>query len=60
MHFLCRHILAAGVLENYPGPVAALAAQMPDPHFKKRHRKRRMVQPSVVQVARERLMPGGE
>lgn len=50
----------AGLLETYPGPVAAMSAQFPDPHFKKRHKKRRMVQPSVVQVARERLMPGGK
>ena len=50
----------SGLLRNYPGPVAALSAQFPDPHFKKRHKKRRMVQPSVVEVARERLMPGGE
>jgi tRNA G46 methylase TrmB len=49
-----------GLLESYPGPVAAMSAQFPDPHFKKRHKKRRMVQPSVVQVARQRLRPGGE
>lgn len=56
----CGLFSPAGLLETYPGPVAAMSAQFPDPHFKKRHKKRRMVQPSVVQVARERLMPGGE
>jgi tRNA G46 methylase TrmB len=61
---LCRtsHVTrhTTGLLQDYPGPIAALSAQFPDPHFKKRHRKRRMVQPSVVQVARDLLVPGGE
>jgi hypothetical protein len=55
----CFALSLIGLLENYPGPIAAMSAQFPDPHFKKRHKKRRMVQPSVVQTARERLMPGG-
>jgi tRNA (guanine-N7-)-methyltransferase len=50
----------ARLLEAYPGPVSSLAAQFPDPHFKKRHKKRRMVQQSVVQAARELLVPGGK
>jgi tRNA (guanine-N7-)-methyltransferase len=50
----------ARLLQAYPGPVISLAAQFPDPHFKKRHKKRRMVQQSVVQAARELLVPGGE
>jgi tRNA G46 methylase TrmB len=50
----------ARLLQAYPGPVSSLAAQFPDPHFKKRHQKRRMVQQSVVQAARELLVPGGE
>ncbi|KAF8061311.1 trmB [Scenedesmus sp. PABB004] len=49
----------AGLLASYPGPVAGLSAQFPDPMFKRRHRKRRMVQASVVQAARELLVPGG-
>lgn len=53
-------ISLAELLQSYPGPIAALSAQFPDPHFKKRHKKRRMVQQSVVQAARELLMPGGE
>lgn len=62
VHFLFTNVSVslAGLLETYPGPVAAMSAQFPDPHFKKRHKKRRMVQPPVVQVARERLMPGGQ
>jgi tRNA (guanine-N7-)-methyltransferase len=50
----------AGLLAAYPGPVSTLAAQFPDPHFKRRHKKRRMVQQSVVTAARELLVPGGE
>lgn len=49
-----------GLLSNYPGPVTSLAAQFPDPLFKRRHRKRRMVQASVVDAARHLLVPGGE
>ncbi|WIA34329.1 hypothetical protein OEZ86_012668 [Tetradesmus obliquus] len=50
----------AALLAAYPGPVSTLAAQFPDPHFKKRHKKRRMVQASVVAAARELLVPGGQ
>lgn len=48
-----------GLLAGYPGPLALMTAQFPDPHFKQRHRKRRMVQRGVVEVARELLEPGG-
>jgi tRNA (guanine-N7-)-methyltransferase len=49
-----------GLLRGYPGPVATLSAQFPDPHFKKRHKKRRMVQGSVIETVRDLLMPGGK
>ena len=32
------------MLASYPAPIALLAVQFPDPHFKARHRKRRTVQ----------------
>lgn len=62
VHYLFTNvsISLAGLLRDYPGPVATLSAQFPDPLFKKRHKKRRMVQQSVVQAARELLMPGGK
>lgn len=33
--------------------------QFPDPHFKKKHKKRRMVQPGLVDVVCATLRPGG-
>lgn len=33
--------------------------QFPDPWFKKRHQKRRMIQPEVVEVLAQYLIPGG-
>ncbi len=45
------------VLETYPGPLQCVSIQFPDPWFKKRHQKRRVVQPELVSVLAE-LMPG--
>jgi tRNA (guanine-N7-)-methyltransferase len=33
--------------------------QFPDPHFKRRHRKRRIFQPSMVRAVSRMLPPGG-
>eukprot|EP00878_Enallax_costatus_P039167 GHUV01044715.1.p1 GENE.GHUV01044715.1~~GHUV01044715.1.p1 ORF type:complete len:286 (+),score=54.82 GHUV01044715.1:129-986(+) len=62
VHYLFTNVSVSlsGLLQDYPGPIATLSAQFPDPLFKKRHKKRRMVQQSVVQAARDLLMPGGE
>lgn len=37
-----------------------VTVQFPDPWFKKRHQKRRVIQPEVVQEVAEFLIPGGE
>lgn len=34
--------------------------QFPDPHWKAKHKKRRIVQPALVQTIRDILRPGGE
>lgn len=46
------------VLEGWPGgcPLQWVSIQFPDPWFKKRHQKRRVVQPELVEVLAE-LMP---
>jgi len=44
------------VLSNYPGGLQRVSIQFPDPWFKKRHQKRRVVQPELVEVLAE-LMP---
>lgn len=41
------------------GPVKSVSIQFPDPHFKKRHHKRRVVQPELVATVAEELSPGG-
>ncbi|MGC1217891.1 MAG: tRNA (guanosine(46)-N7)-methyltransferase TrmB [Phormidesmis sp.] len=46
------------VLENYPGLLQCVSIQFPDPWFKKRHQKRRVVQPALVQTLAA-LMPVG-
>ncbi|GBF99595.1 tRNA (guanine-N(7)-)-methyltransferase [Raphidocelis subcapitata] len=48
-----------GILEGYPGPIEAFYVQFPDPHFKRRHRKRRLLQPETVQAMVDALKPGG-
>ena len=45
---------AAGI----PRAVEMVTIQFPDPHFKKRHRKRRVVQPALVRAIAEGLEPG--
>ncbi|KAG2500401.1 hypothetical protein HYH03_001972 [Edaphochlamys debaryana] len=47
------------LLEAYPGPVTDVFIQFPDPHFKRRHHKRRVVQPQLVAAVRDVLQPGG-
>lgn len=46
------------VLAHYPGELQRVSIQFPDPWFKKRHQKRRVVQPALVAVLAE-LMPAG-
>jgi tRNA (guanine-N7-)-methyltransferase len=36
------------VLETYPGKVELATILHPDPHFKKKHKKRRVVQPGLI------------
>ena len=33
--------------------------QFPDPHFKKKHKKRRVVQPQLIEAIDRRLAPDG-
>ena len=36
------------------------ASQFPDPHFKTKHKKRRVIQPQVVHTLERLMPPGGE
>jgi tRNA (guanine-N7-)-methyltransferase len=58
------HILqhdAVEVLEQMipPSSLAGVHLWFPDPWHKKRHHKRRLVQPAFVELVRSRLTPGG-
>ncbi|MEL7052719.1 MAG: tRNA (guanosine(46)-N7)-methyltransferase TrmB [Cyanobacteria bacterium J06588_5] len=46
------------ILESYPGELQCVSIQFPDPWFKKRHQKRRVVQPELVDTLNT-LMPKG-
>lgn len=49
----------ATLLPSYPGPLTVVAVQFPDPHFKERHRKRRVVQAGMASAAAAALARGG-
>ncbi|KAL5161664.1 tRNA (guanine-N(7)-)-methyltransferase [Glycine soja] len=62
-----RHFLFANatisfkqLVESYPGPLALVSILCPDPHFKKRHHKRRVLQKPLVDAIVDNLMPGGQ
>jgi tRNA (guanine-N7-)-methyltransferase len=53
---------AVEVLEREipPGSLAQVRIYFPDPWHKKRHHKRRLVQPDLVELVASRLAPGGQ
>ncbi|XP_052193506.1 uncharacterized protein LOC127801967 isoform X2 [Diospyros lotus] len=44
----------------YPGPLMLVSILCPDPHFKKRHHKRRVLQEPLVKSIIDNLSPGGQ
>eukprot|EP00892_Ulva_mutabilis_P006208 jgi/Ulvmu1/395/UM001_0402.1 len=48
------------MLASYPGNVVLVCVQFPDPHFKRRHRKRHIVQPDFVQEVHDVLCDEGQ
>ncbi|RVW20975.1 tRNA (guanine-N(7)-)-methyltransferase [Vitis vinifera] len=48
------------LVSAYPGPLMLVSLLCPDPHFKKRHHKRRVVQKPLVDSIVKNLMPGGQ
>lgn len=61
VHFLHTNatVSLAAMLSSYQGPVEQFYIQFPDPHFKKRHKKRQIFQPQLIDAIKERLSPGG-
>jgi tRNA (guanine-N7-)-methyltransferase len=62
VHYLYANatVSLATLLGTYPGPLVRVAVQFPDPHFKRRHHKRRIIQPAVVDCLKKLMPPGGE
>lgn len=48
------------IISSYPGPLMLVSILCPDPHFKKRHHKRRVLQKPLVESIVDSLMPGGQ
>ncbi|TXG66489.1 hypothetical protein EZV62_007764 [Acer yangbiense] len=48
------------LVSTYPGPLVLVSILCPDPHFKKRHHKRRVVQKPLVDSIVKSLMHGGK
>jgi hypothetical protein len=47
------------LLSNYPGPISMTMIQCPDPQFKTRLHKRRIVQPGLAEAIARMTAPGG-
>jgi tRNA (guanine-N7-)-methyltransferase len=58
VHFLFANILVSLPYLFSPGDLARVTIQFPDPWFKKRHHKRRVVQPQLVAELARLLLPG--
>jgi tRNA (guanine-N7-)-methyltransferase len=59
LHYLFCNINIALPNLLTPGMLAGVTIQFPDPWFKKRHQKRRVVQPRLVETLATQLQPGG-
>ncbi|CAL0324363.1 unnamed protein product [Lupinus luteus] len=62
IHFLFANatISFKQLVESYPGPLRLVSILCPDPHFKKRHHKRRVLQKPLVGAIVDNLIPGGQ
>eukprot|EP00268_Persea_americana_P056173 TRINITY_DN6597_c1_g1_i7.p2 TRINITY_DN6597_c1_g1~~TRINITY_DN6597_c1_g1_i7.p2 ORF type:complete len:137 (+),score=24.39 TRINITY_DN6597_c1_g1_i7:443-853(+) len=48
------------LVSTYSGPLMLVSILCPDPHFKKKHHKRRVVQKPLVDSILKNLAPGGK
>ncbi|KAK1420296.1 hypothetical protein QVD17_21777 [Tagetes erecta] len=62
IHFLFANasISFKQLISTYPGPLMFVSILCPDPHFKKRHHKRRILQKPLAEAIVDGLMPGGQ
>lgn len=58
--FANANVSLDSILSRFPpGTIENISIQFPDPWFKKRHQKRRVVQPELVDIITKHLRPGG-
>ena len=62
LHYLFGNInsSASVLLSSLPGNMQTISIQFPDPWFKKKHNKRRVVQPDLVTALVDRASDGGK
>ncbi|KFK25990.1 trna (guanine-n -)-methyltransferase-like [Arabis alpina] len=62
IHFIFANAMVSfeQLISSYPGPLEFVSILCPDPHFKKRHQKRRVVQKPLVNSIVQNLIPGGK
>ncbi|KAI0488535.1 hypothetical protein KFK09_028371 [Dendrobium nobile] len=62
IHFLsCNATISfERLVSSYPGPLVFVTILCPDPHFKKRHHKRRVLQKPLVDSILNNLITGGQ
>ncbi|KAI5647649.1 hypothetical protein M9H77_33654 [Catharanthus roseus] len=62
IHFIFANAMVSfkQLVSTYPGPLMLVSILCPDPHFKKRHHKRRVVQKPLVESIVDSLVPGGQ
>jgi len=54
------NVNAPAWLASYPGPLVLVSFLHPDPHWKRKHWKRRIVQPPLARAVAAALAPGGQ
>ncbi|KAK3008277.1 hypothetical protein RJ639_013296 [Escallonia herrerae] len=62
IHFMFANAMVSfkQLVSTYPGPLELVSILCPDPHFKKRYRKRRVVQKPLVDSIVDSLAPRGQ
>eukprot|EP01018_Ginkgo_biloba_P007779 Gb_18434 [translate_table: standard] len=62
IHFMVANATVSfgTLVSSYPGPLTCVSILCPDPHFKKRHHKRRILQRPLVDAIINNLARGGK
>ncbi|OIT33286.1 PREDICTED: uncharacterized protein LOC109206204 [Nicotiana attenuata] len=62
VHFISTNAMVSfqRLVSTYPGPLMLVSILCPDPHFKKKHHKRRVVQKPLVESIVNNLAHGGK